>query len=342
MKLNDKQILSAAVGAVRSVKDGRGIGFRRFSEKQEAIFTERKELFPEPYFNEAFGSYFGNNCLTGAGIGLDFVTDADAVEITRGGYDRINDAKEILTSDLLIDGRLVRSFEEDRVRVSFRDKKERRIRLYLPYFRSDFLSGVELEGATVFRPSFEAGTDILLLGDSITHGVGALHPSRTMAAVLGRRLDARVLNQGNSGYVYDPDTLERVCLPKLIVMAYGHNDRGRKTPDRLFADTSAYAKRIRALWGNVPAVGILPLWCAAETDPGTEKHFRMLDGLFREAYESCGVTVIDGAELIPHDPQYFSDAAHPNDRGYLIYGSRLAKKLTEKGLYRKQTEKGRF
>lgn len=335
MKLSEKQILSAAVGAVRYVKDARGIGLRRFTEKQEAVFTERKELFPEPYFNEAFGSYFGSNCLTGAGIGLDFVTDADAVEIVRGGYDRINDAKEILTSDLLVDGRLVRSFEEDAVRVSFREKKLRRFRLYLPYFRSDYISGVELAGAGVFRPSFGTETDILLLGDSITHGVGALHPSRTMATVLGRRLGAKILNQGNSGYVYDPDTLEKVCGPKLIVMAYGHNDRGRKTPERLFADTAAYAKRVRELWGSTPAVGILPLWCAAEADPGMEKHFRMLDGLFREAYESNGVTVIDGAELIPHDPRYFRDAAHPNDRGYLIYGGRLAKKLTAAGLYGK-------
>ena len=335
MKLNEKQILSAAAGAVRYVKDERGIGFRRFSEKQEAVFTERKELFPEPYFNETFGSYFGNNCLTGAGIGLDFVTDADAVEIVRGGFDRINDAQAVLKSDLLVDGRLLRSFEEERVRVSFREKKERRIRLYLPYFRSDYISGVELAGAELFRPSFEAGTDILLLGDSITHGVGAIHPSRTMATVLGRRLDARVLNQGNSGYVYDPGTLEKICEPKLIVMAYGHNDRGRKTPERLFDDTAAYAKRVRELWGNIPAVGILPLWCAAEADPETEKHFRMLDGLFREAYESNGVTVIDGAELIPHDARYFRDAAHPNDRGYLIYGNRLAKKLTGTGLYRK-------
>ncbi len=329
MILNENELLTAVTGAVRSEKTELGLKLHRFTEAQTGYFFLPKERFPDPYFD----GYFGRNCFGGAGVTVDLLTDADAVTFSFGGYELINDAPR-MANDLLADGVLVRSAPAgETLRVSFRKKKTRRITLYLSYFTVSLLREAELKGATFFRPYFAPGTDILLFGDSITHGAGADHPSRTMASVLGRRLDARILNQGNSGYVYDAATVEKVCEPKLIVMAYGHNDRGRKTAEEIRTETEAFARRVKEVWENVPAVGILPLWCTPEADPETAARFRFLDRKFREAYESAGVNVIDGASLVPHDPQYFRDAAHPNDRGYRVYGTRLAAALTRAGLY---------
>ena len=328
MILDEKKIISATIGAVRTVKEGNGIGFRRFSEKQEIAFDGKKA-----YFGSDFEHYFYNNSLCSAGICLDFITDAKSVVIKAGGEPK-NDKLPKISCDILADGRRVKTQSGETVTVSFRNKKERRITVYLSVGGRDCISEVELADADIFRPYYKQGTDILFFGDSIFQGIGTRHASCTMPTIVGRRLNARIMNQGNNGYVYDANTLDKICEPKLIVLGYGCNDRDRKSENDFYNDALAFAKKVRELWKDIPAVGVLPVYCGADAEPDYIKWYRKCDDLLRKAYEETNIAVINGQELIPHDITYFNPDYHPNDKGYLIYGNRLAKRLVEMGLYK--------
>lgn len=318
MILDDNMIISAAVGAVRSFKEEQGIIFRRYSEKQETAFYKDNKYFPVKEFH----NYFGRNCNTCAGISIDFVSDADAIKITSGKG----------TYDILVNGKYIKSWNEGIGQISFREKKERRVTIYLS--TSGCIQSVDLDGASIFRPYFKSGTDILFIGDSIFQGVGSRHPSRNMPAVLSKRFDARIINQGNSGYVYDSATIDKICDPKLIVLGYGCNDRDRKSENDFYNDTFEFAQKIRETWGNIPVVGVIPIYCFADDEPDYNERYRRYDDLLRKAYCENGISIIEGTDVFPRRRELLCDGSHPTEKGYLIFGNRLAKKISEMGLYK--------
>ena len=327
MKLTTEQIIAAANGIIRTEQNELGLELHRFSRTQEGFFYQTHPLYCRESF---FNGYFDRNCRTCAGVTLDFVCDAKEINITFGRIEATNDSTE-QKIDLYVDGKFERTFEVegDLDSGAFGEKKLyyeasgelHHYVLYLPYFAFPIISGAELAGATIYEPK-KRDTEILFLGDSITQGVGAAHPGNTYVCRVARNLDVGILDQANSGFVYDAGSLERVCDPKVVVTAYGINDYGRKSLEQLEKQTREYLEKVRALYPKAVLVSTLPLWTVWN---GENENYRMAErACLRRLYEERSDMVVDGHEMMPHHSKYLSDQVHPNDDGYACYGENLS------------------
>lgn len=325
MKLTFKQIISAANGIVRTEENDLGLELHRFTREQEGFFYKTHPL----YCNESFFiGYFGSNCRTGAGITLDFISDAKKIRIKFGRIEE-SKSKTIKTHlfDLFADNTLVKSYEakcdlEEILYESTGEKKH--FTLYFPYYSFAVISSMELEDATVFLPQ-KKNVDILFLGDSITHGARASHPSASYVTRVAKALDVGIINQGNSGFVYDAGSIDKVCDPEVIVTAYGINDFMKKDLLLLERETTEFLKRLREVYTGSKIVSILPIW--THWDSEDENFKRNERDCLERVYEKYSDYIIDGHKLVPHDAKYFDDGVHPNDEGFEFYGNNLALEL---------------
>lgn len=308
-------IKKIATGVVRFEQTEDGLLLHRFSEKQTEAFYQSLPYYTGEYFN----GYFGNNCRSLAGVTLDFTTTARRLCLTLGKNHIPGDAKSGVF-DLYVNGRYRESFPwMPKIDLHF-TTGEKHITIYCPYFNFPAFQGIESDEELM---PIGQGVDLLLMGDSITHGVGAINPGSSYANTMARELGVRILNQGQSGYVYDAKTVERVCNPRYILCAYGTNDRSCKPIEAIEPETVAFFRQVKRCYPDVPIAAILPPWCENQS----EKSMQIGEQL-RRIYIDEGIAVIDGQKMIPHDPAYFADGLHPNNYGGRIYGKRLAKALT--------------
>jgi len=320
MQLNNGQILSAANGTVRSETNDKGLELHRFTREQEAFFYKTHPLFCHEYF---FNGYFGHIIRTTGGITLDFSTDAEKLVFNFGTIEFPCGATKGLF-DLYIDG----SFEKSYEAAEIGDKIEyetagglHRYTLYLPIYLFPIISSVELVGANEFVPH-KKDAEILFLGDSITHGGIAEHPSNSYVMRVFRALNVGIINQGVSGFVYDAESVEKVCDPKIVVTAYGINDYGRKDADTLEKSAKEFIIKTRRTYPDAKIVSVLPLWTAWDED---ENFKRLERERLKKVFDSYSDVTVDGHDLIPHDKKYLQDGlVHPNDEGFSFYGERLA------------------
>ena len=322
MELTFEQIISATNGIVRTERNELGLELHRFSRDQEGFFYKT-----HPYYctDSFFNGYFGRNCRTCAGVTLDFISDAREIKIAFGATEYAKTKKDrVHLLDLYVDGRFAQSFKPEGGLAYTATGEKQRFTLYFPYYAFPIISSVKLERATFFLPR-KKEIDILFLGDSITHGAIAVKPSNTYVMRVARILDVGVLNQGNSGFVYDAGSIEKVCEPKLIVTAYGINDYMRKGLQELKNDTVSFLRELRNAYGNAKIVSILPLWTAWD---GEQPNFKIEKReALRSIYGEYSDFILDGHDLIPHDKRYLADEVHPNDEGFAFYGDNLSKEL---------------
>ena len=325
MKLTFDEIASAAEGIVRTERNDAGLELHRFTREQEAFFYKTHEVFCHEYF---FNGYFGKNCRTTAGVKLDFTTDAEEIVIKFG-------KTELATLRNPLD-QLFDVYEGGELKATYQMGDElshktaggkHRYEIYFPHYAFPVISDMELVGATVFEPCARPA-EILFLGDSITHGSRAKHPSKSYVMGVGRALGVSVLNQGNSGFVYDAGSVERVCDPKIVVCAYGINDIARKKDkDMLRSDAEDFHKKVRECYPSANIVSILPIytsWEANKIDCIAEER-EILNSVYK-AYSDC---IVDGRELIPLDMSLFDDGIHPTEAGFEHYIKNLSKRLSD-------------
>ena len=322
MKLTYEEIIAAGQGYVRVEQNELGVEFHRFSREQEGFLNKTHPLFCRESF---YIGYFGKNCRTAAGITLDFVSDAREVEIrfARIEYPHEKTGQWI---DLYVDRELVQTYKNNEETILYAASGgTHRYTLYFPYLAFPIVSEVELKGATVFSP-VKRETEILFLGDSITHGGSAAHPSNTYVMRVARALDVGIINQGNSAFVYDADSIDKVCDPKLVVTAYGINDYGRKTNEQLESQTAAFLQKVREVYPKAKILSILPLWTAWDEDRNDFQAEKR--AILRAVYEQYSDVILDGYDMIPNDVKYLADElVHPNDEGFAYYGSRLTEEI---------------
>lgn len=321
MDLTFEQIISATNGIVRTEQNDIGLELHRFTREQEAFFHKTHPLYCNDYF---FNGYFSKNCRTCAGISIDFISDLTKLRIKFGKIEYTHGSRGTIF-DLYVDGEFVQSFEAFEEIIYKVHEGQHRFTLYFPYLAFPIISSIELENATVFLPQ-KKQPEILFLGDSITHGARALHPSDSYVMRIARSMDIGILNQGNSGFVYDADSVEKVCDPKIVVTAYGINDFMRKNIQMLESDTSEFIKKVKSLYSNSKIVSILPLWTVWD---GEDENFKKDErDCLKRVYEEYSDYIIDGRNLIPHDEKYLCDGVHPNSEGFKFYAENLTKELT--------------
>lgn len=322
MQLTFEQIASAVNGIVRTEQNELGLELHRFTREQEGFFYKTHPAYCHESF---FNGYFGKNCRTCAGVTLDFISNATAVEIKFGAteYSTSSSDKEH-SLDLYVNGEFKDSYKAGNDIVYNATGEKQRFTLYFPYFAFPIISKVNLKDATVFLPQ-KKQVDILFSGDSITHGVSARNPSNTYVMRVARNLEVGILNQGNSGFIYDKGSIEKTCDPKIIVTAYGINDFMRKNLESLKTDTTEFLIKLRETHKNSKIVSILPLWTIWD---GEDENFKAEEkACLKGIYKKYSDYVIDGHNLVPHDKKYFNDKVHPNDEGFACYGDNLTKEL---------------
>lgn len=308
-------------------------GFCQTQEQQGALLFGRFGEAALRYYAQRDGWAVRARCPTG--VMLDFLTDADAVhvraELTQG-------ARLCGFFDLYADGLFTGTLGSANAAGPLAgvlpcglegDRKRRRVQLWLPHARPVALQEVSLPAGATFEPA-PRGKVMLFLGDSITQGMDALHPSFGYAMTAARLLGLEHYNYGIGGAVFAAESLPEapVASPLGIVVAYGTNDWSGALSTEL---ARAYLKRVRSLWPQTPVTVLEPLWrTIADGQEGKPNESGQTLAAYRAELAGIvagigGMRYVRHAELLPPGPALLADGTHPGDAGHLVYGANLAR-----------------
>lgn len=318
MQLTEEQIRAFAFGAVRVTHTGEGYTFSRMTEESAAAFRQNGR---------------GGACAT-AGVLLDFYTDSPTLTIAYTGLRSVT-SRDFYAFDIACDGVLTASFGENPIERGEGcytvplPGGDKRVTVTFPALCTFILRGVEVADGAKLSP-MKKEKKILCLGDSITQGYDAMHPSLTYPCQIGEYFRAEVLNQGVGGAQFWPQTLDgnTPFAPDAVTVAYGTNDFYRNGRAEVEKRGRAYMEKLLALYPASRIFLLLPLWRAdAAEAPGGE---------WEACYETIGsfarlsrnITVINGKKLVPHLADFYGDGKlHPNDAGFLCYGKALCREM---------------
>lgn len=162
-----------------------------------------------------------------------------------------------------------------------------------------------------------SGTDIIAFGDSLVQGVGAT-PGNDFVSVVSRSIGAPIINLGKAGDT-TADGVARLAdidryNPKIVIVLLGGNDYLRKIPiTETYKNLSIIIEHIHSRGAIVLLLGVR----GGLLRDSFEDQFTQLRDTYHTAFVS---NVLDG---LLANPQYMSDAIHPNDTGYRAIAERV-------------------
>ncbi|MCW8132942.1 MAG: hypothetical protein KIS92_21525 [Planctomycetota bacterium] len=288
------------------------------------------------FYDRAEGSAIRARCP--AGVRVVFTSDTAQVRVKaalRPG------ARKMAWFDLYADGVLTGSLGSPEAGAALEgslpcgpagERKPRRLELWLPHARPAGLLELALDDGASFAPAAPE-PELLFLGDSITQGMDAQHPSFAYAMTAARTLGQGHFNYGIGGARFDAESLPAapVAAPAGIVIAYGTNDHSGA---RGLEFAEAYLARVRALWPRTPATVLAPIW-RTPADPETKRNAagqslaEYRAGLADLARALPGMRYVPHERLLPPVAELLVDGTHPGDAGHLAYGTNLARLLRE-------------
>lgn len=331
MILNNEQIKSIAANCidVRTKENGRTV-FARFTDKQVETYKSQ--------------NFVGGPCCD-AGVCLDFTYDGEIIAFE---FDIIAvTSRKFLSIDLYDGDVMVHSLftytdseGQRQFFYKFSEKKERRVRIFLP-----FSCGIEVwnfildDGAKYIPTSKEGRLKYLAIGDSITHGYDTHYTSMSYATTVARHFDADYLNHGVGGYVFKANSIDEELPfnPDVITVAYGTNDWGRYLMDeeKYREAANEYFDVLCNVYPNAKIFGILPVWRADEDRRPERMPFTRVYEILREVYAAHGIAEIDGALAVPHMREFYTDGLHPNTVGQHVYAQYVIETLEKAGVHKK-------
>lgn len=325
MKLTYEEIGRIAKGTVGYEATDGGLRFCRFTDRQIAFYTN--------------GHKFADRMFNAAGMSFDFYTDSEYVELTFS-YGLKSSTYPVKT-DLYVDGTLVCCFDVDAragvvdvFKADLGNAKKKHVRIYLPYLCDPIFHSFELSDGAYFEPYDDYSKNVLILGDSITHGWYSSFPSLCYSSAVARRFGWNTLNQAVSGFWFSGGWLdpELPFSPELITVAYGTNDwymsEGR---EKYSAKVRAFFDDLRKIYPDTPVVTFLPIWRGEKLEKACSKE--EIKEITSEIAASFGAHVIDAYPFVPHLPDFFGEGRlHPNDLGFESYTDGVTKALTGLGL----------
>lgn len=329
MELTLEQIRSITSGAVSVEQTEGGIRFYRFTKEQLAIYPKRREALVL-------------KSLSASGIKFCFETDSENLFV-KGLFEH-GSARSYLSLDVAVNGEIIGSMDNfsdveippiyvdiqfpiGRYEKSFQlGKGIKTVTVYLPWNKIVTLESFCLDDGSVIKP-VKATKKLLAFGDSITQGFDAMRNYNRQIGRLAQMLDAEEISKAVGAEMYDPElaALRDDFDPDYIVVAYGTNDFSSKTPETFTANCNGFYEAIGKHYPNAKIFAITPIWRADMENPRAFTSFFDIEKGIRAATANMkNVTVIDGMELVPHDPQYYADGRlHPNDAGFEHYFQNL-------------------
>lgn len=169
-----------------------------------------------------------------------------------------------------------------------------------------------------------SGVDIIAFGDSLVEGVGSSAENEGgFVTLLSRKIGQPIINLGNSGDT-TADGLARINQlnqhnPKIVLLLLGGNDYLKKIPpEETFKNLSSLIQYIEGRGSIVLLLGVRGGILSDHFDSEFEK--------LRDTYQTAFVSNVLRGLLT--NPQYMSDAIHPNDLGYQKIADRIYPVLT--------------
>lgn len=329
MKLNLEQMKEITLGALNIEVNGAGeFCFYRFTEHQmEDVYIEIPDFYKKS--------------KAAAGIRLDFLTDSETLSFRytiKSGSSRKFYFFDCCVDGVMIahEGEMEMSAKAGEVKLTLGEGKvERRVTVWMPGLSIVRLSDVTIDdGASLKRAP--VSRKILVLGDSITQGYDAVFASQSYANKMAYMLDAEIVNQAIGGEIFRPAILDEKLpfTPDLITVAFGTNDWSGQTAENFEKNADGFYTKLAELYPDTRVFAILPIWRADWQKATKTKPFHESRAILKALAEKhSNFRVIDGMELTPHLPAFFSDLyLHPNDLGFEIYAEELVKRMTAIGL----------
>ncbi|TMV45261.1 SGNH/GDSL hydrolase family protein [Paenibacillus mesophilus] len=321
---DDLQLLqSLFTGCLSVTETTEGVAPVRFTERQLSVYAR----------NEA--QSLRSRCL--AGCRLEMRTDSEYI---RFDYVRKGGARKYIYFDIWVDGRWVANIGEDdperpegsfSYEISGNKGAVKQICIDLPHNAEIVFRSFQLSPGALCEPVGQAPGGLLCLGDSITQGMDAKHPSSTYPALLARAFDLPLINQGVGGYIFNADSLdENVPFePQIVTVAYGTNDWVRHETMAQFRDKcAAYIEAVSRQYAYARIFVITPIWRRIRNE---SKPLGTFDELVRTIKEICAeypsIHVIDGESLVAHYGRLFADGTHPTDEGFVHMALNLYKQM---------------
>lgn len=263
--------------------------------------------------------------LAPAGICIDLETDAETLSFS---YQYMpGSSRNVCRFDVQVDGKNIASPGEDgcvsgegEISVCL-PEGSKRLTVWMPCLKRIWISDVTLEGASFARPCAEKEI-LLTLGDSITQGYDAVHPSGTYTALLAKALNMQLINQSVGGAVFDPMTLEKIPgrEPQIVTCWYGTNDWNGRQREEFLREMKEYIGKLAETYHTSRIFVITPLW-RADAEARGETACGTFEQVAEDICQACQayqqIEVIHGADLMPHEASLFADGyLHPNDDGF--------------------------
>jgi lysophospholipase L1-like esterase len=300
----------------------------RFTDAQLAVYGRKPD--------------WGVRSLCPAGIRIDTMTDAAGLELE---YKFLGRSRDYHYTDVCVDGLLAGCHGSQTPVTGFRFRQElppsggkpRRVTVHLPYTSHVVISRFELSGHSVAEPAPAEKKRLLLLGDSITQGMDAKHPSCIYATLLSRFLGMDSLNQGVGGYGFNPESLDPGLpfTPDLIIVAYGSNDWFHNDSlEDIRTSCDEYMRKVISIFPDRPIAAITPIWRLDINEKRPAGTFmEMVAAIESVNARLKGVKTIRGLELLPHLTDMMGDRrVHPSDEGFLHMALNLARALKNLGM----------
>lgn len=293
----------------------------RFSDERLRLYAEEKPECPYSY------------CPVG--VSMEFITDAQLISFR---YRMTRVFHQVIVFDIYENGLLTRAVREPDGSVGGKIEYTIQtpgavVEIYFPIGADAVFSDIQIGNFQTLPHENEP--KLLVVGDSICQGLFGVNPSVSVIPLLARHYGFDYLNLSVGGEVYRDGLVERDLpfRPDRIIVELGTNDLVfvkdirviRKNIEEFFAD-------MQNRYAGVPITVITPFWQILFAD-GTDESKEKLETTLlisehaRKTALQYGHTVLDGMQLIPHEQEFFSDHAHPNDKGFAYFALDLIRRL---------------
>ncbi len=206
--------------------------------------------------------------------------------------------------------------------------------LILPYGDSIDFNGLEVNAEAKFFPvKPRPRTRYVAYGDSITHGYHATDVSHTYPFLVAADKGWQLINMGfgSREMTASDGAVVGSLQADVITVLMGFNDYyHNKSVKNYTADAIGLLRGIRSTQPRVPVYYMTPLWSTEPLPTKLGLHLEDYRKALRAALASvhdANLHIVEGPDLIPHDPKYFADGIHPNDAGFAILAKSLEKVL---------------
>ena len=203
---------------------------------------------------------------------------------------------------------------------------EKTVAIYLPNDCQFSIKNFQINGK--YKSIKNKSPKVLVIGDSITQGYGAMFSSGSYFNELQRLTGYDMLNQGIGGYRCEPNDLMYVdnFEPDKIITFLGTNWYDAPHCYDYENATIGFYKKLTEMYPDKQIMAVSPIW-RGNDDLDKERFAWCISIVKRECQKYPNITLIDGYTLVPNVDDCFCDKVHPNEYGSLMLARNLYREI---------------